>query len=842
MGIDAGNRFDQLFTQHRSAAIPDLWPWQREILAGFAPLDGDVAIELPTGAGKTLLGLLVGEDFRLATGNPVAYLTGNKQLAQQVDRQARDLGFPVVRFQGSKDAWSPRDVRTYNFGAAIGVMNYWNYFNASPGVEPAGLLILDDVHLLEQPLRDFFTVAVLGGDSLYTEVLERIVNKCPYYSVATDLLNDVDTLRRLEMLVFADSADLAPEVRDLLDARLRSGTDSWWAWQQIRNRLETCCWLVSRRGVTFTPYIPPSQTISHFSEPARRLYLSATIGSVDDLCRRLGTPPLTMLTASVQPRQGDRLVVVRDAADQLDATELVGLLYPLLTKRPKALWLCARRETATTLEFALNLSGLPGVVRRLEADNGADEPFASEPAGQLIAAGRYDGMDFPDDTCRIEVVPEVPVATSDLEEWASAFLRDAAFAEARFGQRVAQALGRCNRSEQDRAIYLLTDPEFLTRFSERRTVDSLPDDVRADVYAAVERSDRGVQTGLAEAERFLSGEAFPASTPPARATVSAAPETASDEVEGSLALWREDYGRAASLFDRVALRLSNTSEHRAFWLAQRALALQLAGNYGNEVAQRDALVALRASATAGANSTFFTRLRLAETRRSGKSPVAPVARHDDLFGAWDEIMTRLGTAGPRFDQWSGALFAELESEDHDVVARAIARVGSEVLGLAASAPKPISGEHDAHWELLQPHRILAFEVKMAPIARRIVNDDVEQAEGAVRAVESRRSRPARGLLVTPWASADQSAVDRLDRVRLIQRSVLADEISRWIGLLREYRSGWSDEATRRVQSRNRVEPRLPDMDWLWTACDGTGSWIQAPGVAKGVGGSGSGSR
>jgi hypothetical protein len=32
-------------------------------------------------------------------------------------------------------------------------MNYWNYFNASPGVEPAGMLILDDVHLLEPSQR-----------------------------------------------------------------------------------------------------------------------------------------------------------------------------------------------------------------------------------------------------------------------------------------------------------------------------------------------------------------------------------------------------------------------------------------------------------------------------------------------------------------------------------------------------------------------------------------------------------------------------------------------------------------------------------------------------------------
>jgi superfamily II DNA or RNA helicase len=173
-------RFDALFAQHRSATIPELWAWQREVLAAYEALDIDAAVELPTGTGKTLIGLLVGEDFRQQRGTPIAYLAGNKQLAQQVERQARQLNFPVVRFQGPKESWAMPDVRSYNFGEAIGVMNYWNYINANPGVEPAGLLILDDVHLLEQPLRDFFTVAIPRSDPLYRDLLQRIVERCPY--------------------------------------------------------------------------------------------------------------------------------------------------------------------------------------------------------------------------------------------------------------------------------------------------------------------------------------------------------------------------------------------------------------------------------------------------------------------------------------------------------------------------------------------------------------------------------------------------------------------------------------------------------------------------------------
>jgi RAD3-like DEAD/DEAH box helicase len=388
--VPNGNPYETLFARHRSARVPTLWGWQSEVLAAYATVGGDAAVELPTGTGKTLIGLLAGEHFRDTEGAPVAYLAGNKQLAQQVERQARDLAFPVVRFQGSKDTWVPRDVRAFNFGEAIGVMNYWNYFNASPGVEPAGMLILDDVHLLESPLRELFTVSVRRGEALYDEVLRRVVSRCPYYSLADDLLNGVEPLRPPEMLVFPDRAELADEVRDLLDAGLADGSEPWWAWQRVRDRLDVCCWLVSARAVTFTPYIPPTQTLAHFEQPSRRLYLSATVGSVDDLQRRLGTPPLEKLTASVQPRQGERIVIVRNGTDLPSATELVDELRPFLERQRKALWLCARRDTAQAFEFALTLSGLPGQVRRLESDNGADEPFAAEPDGHLIAAGRYD--------------------------------------------------------------------------------------------------------------------------------------------------------------------------------------------------------------------------------------------------------------------------------------------------------------------------------------------------------------------------------------------------------------------------------------------------------------------
>jgi hypothetical protein len=292
-----------------------------------------------------------------------------------------------------------------------------------------------------------------------------------------------------------------------------------------------------------------------------------------------------------------------------------------------------------------------------------------------------------------------------------------------------------------------------------------------------------------------------------------------------LALWREDYSRAASLFDRVAQALATSREHRAFWLAMRALALGRAAEYGDRAAAPEARIALRAAASTGAASTFFTRLRLAEARLEG-TEIAPTQDHDELFLSWDRLVVRHGATGPRFDRWSERLISDLRSDHHDAVARGIAEVGRDLLGLAAEAPEPTAGDEDARWELVSPRRTLTFEVKLAPATGRVVNDDIEQAEGSARAAETSRGNGARGLLITPHETVDETAAARLDRVRLLRRTTFVHQIERLLGILREYRRGWSEDAAIRAERRTAVADDLPSADWLWRALERSETWVE----------------
>ena len=82
--------YNELLRELNSSTFETLRPLQAQMLSAYATEFADlpdVATELPTGAGKSLIALLIGEVWRRA-GKKVAILTGNKTLARQMKQEA----------------------------------------------------------------------------------------------------------------------------------------------------------------------------------------------------------------------------------------------------------------------------------------------------------------------------------------------------------------------------------------------------------------------------------------------------------------------------------------------------------------------------------------------------------------------------------------------------------------------------------------------------------------------------------------------------------------------------------------------------------------------------------
>ena len=86
---------EDLFRDLRNRKIEGLLAHQADILRDYERSsieESDVALQLPTGSGKTLVGLLLAEWRRRKFRQRVAYVCPTKQLVHQVVEQSRAYG------------------------------------------------------------------------------------------------------------------------------------------------------------------------------------------------------------------------------------------------------------------------------------------------------------------------------------------------------------------------------------------------------------------------------------------------------------------------------------------------------------------------------------------------------------------------------------------------------------------------------------------------------------------------------------------------------------------------------------------------------------------------------
>lgn len=134
----------------------------------------DIALELPTGTGKTTVGLLIAEWQRRRLGGKAAYLCLTNQLATQALAEAQKLGIDCADLRGSKDRRDKTEEGRFVAGKAIGVTTYSNIFNVNPIVKNCSVLVFDDAHGGENYVASQWTVNIDDSNSEYDELLAVI--------------------------------------------------------------------------------------------------------------------------------------------------------------------------------------------------------------------------------------------------------------------------------------------------------------------------------------------------------------------------------------------------------------------------------------------------------------------------------------------------------------------------------------------------------------------------------------------------------------------------------------------------------------------------------------------
>lgn len=852
--------FEKLLQELGSKRFKSLRGAQASVLQAYASqfLEApDLAIELPTGAGKSLIALLIGEAWR-REDRTVALLTGNKALATQMEKEGLDLKVEVARMEGRGQDIPLSLRRKYRRGKAIGVMNYWVMFNANPVVDSADLLIVDDAHLAEGALESAFSVRIdrYEHPRLFSDLTLELSARLPDYASVADAHSETTNPRAgVELMSYLDQAEVESRMREIIDgaAELTTDPDLRYRWQAVKERMSESNIYLSPHAISIRPYCIPTQTLPRWSDPTQRIYFSATIGDPADLQRRLGCSRIDKIGSEEEaPTLGRRMIVLNNDPDQTDdvilPARIGSAVIAALEVHPKAIWMCSSHAQADQWETIiapwLEEHEVPDApIWRVGRNGDEIDEFKTAPAGHLITAGRYDGMDFAGEDCRLVVLASLPRAVNDQERFVAEYLRDASFLVGRTNQRIIQALGRCNRDKDDFAVYVLADRRFATHLGQETNRNGLPSAAQAELDLAEELDDLDSDALAEQVSEFISGhfseydallsdlqEEVPTPAP-------AEYDEADEEVEGWLALaGHQDYLQAEHSFRTRQKKLGDLGfrELGAFLQYTEAKAAHLEGQRGDKAAQQRAQTALEAAiARGGGSSSWFNRLR--SSLRRGEEGTMTTFHLDEFRAvaarAFDEQLEAT-PPGPKLDRWRERLASDLESTTHDVFAQALGKLG-ELLGFSAVFPK-YGGATDCRWHGTFGNRreAFTFEAKIEhredkAITSRALGQAHNQKARAIEELEP-VGFLVRGLIVTHLERLAADAAPGLGELIVLRKdAVLA--LHRHIDrMLVSFSTAWSlEDPAARVSAGERLAAQFPPTGWFNKAIDEADRFLDA---------------
>lgn len=552
-------------------SINDLWLAQGDALREWHQKrdEKDIAISLNTGAGKTLVGLLIGQSLVNEMRSTVLYVCSSIQLVLQTAKKADGYGLPnttYVKGEFSNDL-SAR-------GEAVCLTTYQALFNGKSrffNKEIAGI-VFDDSHAAEHLLRDHFSLRI--SKERFENVYLALANEFADYFHAVGLSTTFDEViggtgnRLLLAPPFEVRRAHSTILKMLQESSVPNDFDATaFAWEHLKDRIDLCAFLISPSEITITPAFVPVRTLPYFSSAIRRVYLSATMSVMDVFVRTFGRRPSLQIKPKTTAGECERMVLIPQkmpgVADDLVVAKHAILPYKSLILVP----------SYTRAEKWSNVVKPPPKESATEAIEDFKQAKGTE---KLLLTARYDGVDLPGDMCRVVVIDDLPSGLGLLERYQWEYLKLSSTLRSAIASRVVQSFGRISRGMSDHGVAIITGRGLVEWLQVPKNLASLPRFLQKQLQLGFQMSAEhpptdiqdliksclGREKGWVDAYEEYIHEAGHEDELPEPATVA---DLALAEAKFSQDLWHRDYVAAAAHLQKTLDDAGNFSASMACW-------------------------------------------------------------------------------------------------------------------------------------------------------------------------------------------------------------------------------------------------------------------------------------
>lgn len=407
-------------------------------------------IKMNTGSGKTVVGLIILKSCLNEGKGPAVFVVPDNYLVQQVCREAELLGISVTTDSDDisflrKQAILIINIQTLVNGKSKFGMRAYNNIDI-------GSVIIDDVHACLATIESQYCISIPANDAMYKEIIDMFSTALKEQSENkySDIVDNSDPL--VNMLVpFWAWQSKQQEVYALLSNN--KGTDYIeFNFPLLKDCLPLCNCMVSAKCVEITPPCVPIHKIRNFVRAKRKIFMSATLSDDSAFITALDMKSENV-DHVISPEKandiGDRLILFpqvmnKDISDQeikealKEASQKYNVVVIVPSNHRAKFW----KDVA---DMTLNSKNIDEGIKQLKSSH----------IGLAVLVNKYDGIDLPDDSCRILVIDGLPKMRSEYD----CFEQNANPLNKRLCseqiQKIEQGMGRGVRSNTDYCTIVL---------------------------------------------------------------------------------------------------------------------------------------------------------------------------------------------------------------------------------------------------------------------------------------------------------------------------------------------------------------------------------------------------
>jgi len=460
----------------------------------------DLVLKMPTGLGKTTVGLLYLQSHMVSSGRGAVYLCPTVQLVRQVLAEARRLGVKAYEYPAGEPHPHPDCLG----GRAVAVCTYDKMFNALSTFQRSDVqfnpeaIVSDDAHAGVEEVLDAFTLRVSERDP-YERLRAVLADASAGTSGSWDdvLAGELGAVVEVPYWTWATVRQSAQKI---LQARAAE-SEIKFVWPRLRERLAWARVVVSAEAVEISPVAPFVEDVVPFTTAKRRLFMSATLADDSALVRALACDAAAarepVRVGSDSP-PGERLVIAPSLLDRtLDRAWLIDWAAKIAKRHSVVVLSHSRRQAADWQTAGAQLGAGNEIETVVEGLRNGTVKFA-------VLAQRYDGVDLPDDACRVLILDGLPHGESATDMLDRSRVRTAAGPRAKLVHRIEQGMGRAVRSPADFAAVILAGPELGSFVSNVDVYQHFGRDLQLQLEVARELADYARDEGSPPQQVFES--------------------------------------------------------------------------------------------------------------------------------------------------------------------------------------------------------------------------------------------------------------------------------------------------------------------------------------------------